>query len=205
MIRPLPNNLYFGQMADEGWAYIGNSFTPQECAEIIDVCTSGEFTGKLVPGGIHIPGHSHTVLDTSVRRSDICWLDHEVDKTKWIFERIITGIKEVNNNLFNFDIENIESIQFSRYSGDNGRYGKHVDAKISVEPVRKLSISIQLSKSDDYVGGDLLLYTKESPDSMPKDHGMMVVFPSFMLHEVTPVTAGTRYSLVAWISGPKFK
>jgi PKHD-type hydroxylase len=33
----------------------------------------------------------------------------------------------------------------------------------------------------------------------------MTLFPSFVLHRVTPVTKGTRYSLVAWVSGPPFK
>jgi predicted 2-oxoglutarate/Fe(II)-dependent dioxygenase YbiX len=31
------------------------------------------------------------------------------------------------------------------------------------------------------------------------------MFPSYVLHEVTPVTKGERNSLVAWISGDNFK
>ena len=34
--------------------------------------------------------------------------------------------------------------------------------------------------------------------------GSIVVFPSFSWHQVTPVTKGTRYSLVAWFVGPPF-
>ena len=31
------------------------------------------------------------------------------------------------------------------------------------------------------------------------------MFPSYVLHEVTPVTKGERYSLVAWLTGKPFK
>ena len=45
--------------------------------------------------------------------------------------------------------------------------------------------------------------TVETPDF--KNAGSVIVFPSFMEHQVTPVTKGTRYSLVAWFVGPPFK
>ena len=32
-----------------------------------------------------------------------------------------------------------------------------------------------------------------------------IAFPSYVLHEVQPVTKGTRYSLVAWAAGKPFK
>ena len=35
--------------------------------------------------------------------------------------------------------------------------------------------------------------------------GSIVVFPSFLYHEVKPITKGTRYSLVVWFIGKPFK
>ena len=35
--------------------------------------------------------------------------------------------------------------------------------------------------------------------------GNLVAFPSYVLHQVTPVTSGIRKSLVAWGAGPKFR
>jgi PKHD-type hydroxylase len=35
--------------------------------------------------------------------------------------------------------------------------------------------------------------------------GAATVFPAFVLHRVTPVTSGTRYSLTVWCHGPKFR
>jgi len=68
-----------------------------------------------------------------------------------------------------------------------------------------LSLTIQLSSPDDYEGGELALQFKKDAEIMPKELGKMVIFPSYILHEVRPVTKGTRYSLVAWITGKPFK
>jgi PKHD-type hydroxylase len=40
---------------------------------------------------------------------------------------------------------------------------------------------------------------------MPKQKGAAVLFPSFLLHRVTPVTRGTRKSLVLWVGGSPYK
>jgi PKHD-type hydroxylase len=80
----------------------------------------------------------------------------------------------------------------------------HID-KIFNSTVRKLSLTIQLSSPEDYEGGELALKFGAKANLMPKDLGKMVVFPSYVLHEVRPVTKGTRYSLVAWVTGKPFK
>ena len=38
-----------------------------------------------------------------------------------------------------------------------------------------------------------------------RPQGSMIVFPSYTYHCVTPVTKGTRYSLVLWANGEPFK
>ena len=47
----------------------------------------------------------------------------------------------------------------------------------------------------------------EASISSPKfsTKGSIIFFPSFMPHQVAPVTEGVRYSLVAWFVGPPFK
>jgi PKHD-type hydroxylase len=91
--------------------------------------------------------------------------------------------------------------------------------------VRKLSITIQLSDPDDYEGGrfewlepgssfdnlrsidttiDLNNILQSAPFSA-KTKGSIIVFPSDVHHQVTPVTRGTRESLVGWLLGYPFK
>jgi PKHD-type hydroxylase len=40
---------------------------------------------------------------------------------------------------------------------------------------------------------------------MARARGTVIAFPSYVLHRVTPIIAGTRKSLVVWITGPKFR
>jgi PKHD-type hydroxylase len=72
-------------------------------------------------------------------------------------------------------------------------------------PVRKLSISIQLTNPDEYEGGELYLYQSDKGELMDKTQGTLIMFPSYVLHEVMPVTKGTRNSLVTWVTGKQFK
>ena len=37
-----------------------------------------------------------------------------------------------------------------------------------------------------------------------KNKGSVIVFPSFNWHQVSPVTKGTRYSLVIWCCGKPY-
>ena len=60
---------------------------------------------------------------------------------------------------------------------------------------------VMLSKPDEYRGGELEML----PGNVVQvDQGMMIVFPSFLLHQVHPVTQGTRRVLVGWIHGSPF-
>jgi PKHD-type hydroxylase len=38
-----------------------------------------------------------------------------------------------------------------------------------------------------------------------KKKGSVLLFPSWILHRVTPVTKGVRKSIVVWVTGPKFR
>jgi PKHD-type hydroxylase len=105
---------------------------------------------------------------------------------------------------FQFDLTGFaEGIQFTQYKAPSGHYVKHVDCIPGA--TRKLSLSLQLTDPKDYEGGDVVFHYKNNPDVAPKSKGTVIIFPSYVLHEVTPVTRGERYSLVAWITGPQFK
>ena len=84
------------------------------------------------------------------------------------------------------------------FSQDNKRWGK----------VRKISMTLNLTDPNSYEGGNLKFdlgphvkgnRIKVCDDS--RSQGTLIVFPSFMYHCVTPVTSGTRYSLVLWLLG----
>jgi PKHD-type hydroxylase len=77
---------------------------------------------------------------------------------------------------------------------------------------RKLSVTINLSPDNSYTGGNLKfdfgphISNKrfyECEEIRPR--GSIIVFPSFLYHQVTPVTEGTRYSLVMWTLGNPYR
>lgn len=130
---------------------------------------------------------------------------HE-DELGPIHRKIANQIIEVNRDIFRYHLTDLEPFQFTSYK--IGEYYKqHTDAGEGLYLggiVRKLSAVIQLSDSDDYTGGNLLGYVQEKPIAADRKKGSMTFFPSFLLHEVTPVTLGHRYSLVMWVLGPRF-
>ena len=49
------------------------------------------------------------------------------------------------------------------------------------------------------------LYEDDKGILMDKKQGTLIMFPSYMLHEVKPVTKGERITLTYWMVGPKFQ
>lgn len=142
------------------------------------------------------------------RKSNISWIAPQEENldNSWVFRKIAKLAYAANEHMYKFDIYGMyEALQYTVYDGsEDGFYCAHVDHGKNFYK-RKLSIVIQLSDPSEYEGGDLLTITSDSAQPMPKGLGMAIIFPSWMLHEVTPVTKGTRRSLVCWISGPPFK
>ena len=67
---------------------------------------------------------------------------------------------------------------------------------------RKISIVLQLSDPEEYEGGELEMFVSKDIQKIPKKKGAAVLFPSYCMHRVTPVTKGERRSIVLWVSGP---
>jgi PKHD-type hydroxylase len=77
--------------------------------------------------------------------------------------------------------------------------------------IRKLSVTVSLSDPSTYDGGNLKFDFGPHHDGARyhvceeiRPRGSIIVFPSHVYHQVTPVTRGTRYSLVAWNLGNPF-
>ena len=142
-------------------------------------------------------------VNTTKRRSKIFWLpktDEFVDIYK-IFQELIL---KCNEEFYKFKLTEItEHIQYTVYkSEDEGYYDWHVDMGPN-KARRKLSLVCQLSDPSEYEGGELQIHTGNISVG-EKEKGTVILFPSYLLHRVTPVTKGIRRSLVLWIEGPAF-
>jgi PKHD-type hydroxylase len=183
----------------ESWAYVNNIFTDIQCKEIIELGKNLNIDyGTVV-------GKDNLIINPTIRKSKVSFFSIEKQEHHWIYAKCADLVQYANNSFFNYDLSHIETLQFTSYNQDNEYYGKHIDTLYETGNPRKLSFSIQLSESQLYDGGELLLHINEDPIVAPKDLGTATLFNSNVLHEVTPVTRGIRYSLVGWVTGPKFK
>lgn len=94
--------------------------------------------------------------------------------------------------------------RFNLYTGQ-GAYGRHIDSAVfsvpgSHERVRSdLSATLFLSDPDSYEGGELVADFGRTRERIKLPAGSMLLYPANTLHEVTPVTSGTRYAAFFWI------
>lgn len=66
------------------------------------------------------------------------------------------------------------------------------------------SLVVQLSDESEYEGGELLLYKGNNTITASKEIGNIILFNSDIVHEVSPILSGTRYSLVCWFKYEDF-
>lgn len=202
--------------------YFKKAFSKKFCEDVIQLGASKQKKIAQIGGGpqrdeIRFPlDKSELKALRKTRDSNISWLTEP-----WIYKRITPYIHEANKRAgWDYQWEDSESCQFTKY--DKGQYYDwHCDS--SEEPykdgdkkgkIRKLSVTISLSDSSEYKGGNLqFAYRNKMPTKKEKiytckeilEQGSIIIFPSFVWHKVSPVTKGTRYSLVVWNVGEPFK
>tara|TARA_Y100001937_G_scaffold89459_1_gene120994 strand:+ start:199 stop:741 length:543 start_codon:yes stop_codon:yes gene_type:complete len=145
---------------------------------------------------------SNNELQTDIRSSTVRWL-HD----RWVRDFLWDYVNQANINAFGVNISNYAEMQYTEYHADEqGHYGWHHDINwnASVNSDRKVSITVQLSDEGEYEGGDFLFDECDTPQNS-KAKGTILIFPSYLRHCVTPVTNGTRCSLVAWFHGPRWR
>lgn len=176
--------------------------------EIIKICEKGKVEkGKTDNKGI---------VDNTTRDCDVSW-----SSDKKIYDIINPYINGANKQAgWNFEISWNEECQYTVYNKSQF-YGYHKDTfdtpygkdknKNFIGKIRKLSMTLQLSDPSDYEGGDFYFKYLNKNDVIEekvddaKDKGTLIVFPSHLLHQITPITKGTRKSLVCWTLGYPFK
>lgn len=185
------------------WQYWQGAISPEKIKLILDVAQTYPVTGASL-------GFDGSTSNNNQRSSELRWVDTMDPKATFIIDLLWYFAREANKNAFGFDIDYIPEVQFTSYSAEaNGKYDWHYDTFWANPTVydRKLSIVIQLSDSDSYTGGNFQFDSQlpQPPEEAIRTKGTVIVFPSFLLHRVTPVLSGTRNSLVTWVQGPKFR
>tara|TARA_R100000687_G_C6401073_1_gene141882 strand:+ start:114 stop:728 length:615 start_codon:yes stop_codon:yes gene_type:complete len=169
-------------------------------------------------------GKSSKSPPKEIRDSTISFLE-----APWILDWIREPLKQANVDIFRFDLNHLENLQFTKYvKGQHYSWHRDIQEENHQRNYgRKLSFIIPLTDSKNYEGGEvefksfnaspdgkIELYDA-SPDGKPnppiiskdefKEQGTLLIFSSIIWHRVKPVTKGIRYSLVGWWGGPLFR
>jgi len=167
-----------------------NYFSPDECSRVIELAQ--ERPGET--GQIEKP------VSENIRESSVRFI--EADKnSEWIFKKLYKAVVEANRG-FRFHLAGLEPLQVANYS-EGGHYDWHLDLGSEQYTKRKLSASVQLCDDSSYEGGELEFKGIKNAE-VPRGVGSLVIFPSYLLHRVKPVTRGLRQSLVVWVNGNPF-
>jgi len=196
------------QLKHNYW-FFSKALSKENCDKII---STGNARAKEKGKIFGLTPKTRGQISSAIRDCIIAWLEDP-----WIYDLINPFVATANTNAgWNFQYDWNESCQFTEYS-KNHFYGWHNDqmqhgsnkAKNLQGKMRKLTLSLQLTDPSEYEGGDFQFkwigddgLKVETPKS--RELGTIIIFPSFLWHQVTPVTKGVRKALVNWTIGKPF-
>jgi PKHD-type hydroxylase len=128
-------------------------------------------------------------------------------KETQIAEHLTNAVFEANQEMYGYDVWfKPGMIQYTTYDYANqGDFPWHSDSFMFGKPTtQKLTIIVGLTDKNNYEGG-MFEIMNSNLIQLKIDLGQVLVFPSFNCHRVTPVTKGTRRTLVTWYSGPMWR
>ena len=206
--------------------YFLDAITPEKCDEIIELGHQLKFTegrassdqGELTTEERKI-GRKDIHGKSPNRNSNVAFADnqdlyelvfpfmwHANQEAGWGFDIVSCGVPQITEykkgQFYNWHSDGT-SDRLSMYTKE--QVGNN---ELLLGNVRKLSMTILLN--DDYKGGQFQFRSFDKGKLVVinppiKNKGSIVIFPSGMLHRVSPVTKGVRYSVVVWVLGPPFK
>jgi PKHD-type hydroxylase len=206
---PVPEERFTHHMSasDPPYATFEKLFTDEECDAIIEFGLKQQRQDATISTG-------RTSSDDT-RRGEVAPFQGE--EVSWVRQRVLTAMRRANAQSWAYNLPTgiedpaIEVMQFGLY--DHSRkafYEFHADNGFVGSPHenRKLSLTVQLQDNSSYIGGTLQIRpacviqpSEDAPEATiaSSARGAAIIFPSCLSHTVTPVTTGTRYSLVQWV------
>jgi predicted 2-oxoglutarate/Fe(II)-dependent dioxygenase YbiX len=185
-------------------------FTPHECGEIrreIDAAVQEQAEVWL--------GHEFGVVPES-RLGTITALTENTER--YVHERLWEVVPELAR-IFECDIGALSDVTALTYQR-GGHFAAHSDGGVDADNEaevpevarRRVSLVVALndgaSEEREFSGGELRFYPRTTPGAQPAADdeiidvhsrtGLLIAFPSPMVHQVMPVASGCRYSLALW-------
>jgi predicted 2-oxoglutarate/Fe(II)-dependent dioxygenase YbiX len=150
-------------------------------------------------------------VDQQSRKSN--WAEVSEETSSLISERLM-ALRDDVAKTFGIEVSGVQRPQFLRYrEGDffaahqdrgSDRKGAEFAQQRQISAVIFLNDETDEGRPDTYEGGALTLFGLLDSDDrnvglpVTGEAGALIGFPSEMLHEVTPITRGERYTVVSW-------
>ena len=187
----LPNNNNFAE-----YIYYEGFVMPHEVDRVTNFWAEDKIEKATVTGD--------EKYKDELRKSSVMFIE-KTPENDWIYRKLAELAIMTNNQRYLFDILGFQQeLQLTRYS-EGDFFDWHLDFGPGGISTRKLSVTVQLSDPNDYEGGDLEFMINQNIVKAPRKKGTVIIFPSFILHRVTPITKGTRQSIVGWVAGPPYR
>ena len=185
--------------------YHGEHFTPEECEKIRSSADPHGWTEGLVgghgqDGAPAIERKARSVVEQRVKFDQA---------SGYPLSKVMRVISEVNSTYWQFELSGFaydDMPYLMRYTGPRqDKYDWHVDMGRFHSASRKLSFSLQLTDGAAYDGGDLEFFNTTAERAALRKAGTMLIFPSYWMHRILPLTRGQRDVMVGWVHGPSYR
>lgn len=200
----MPKAGFFGKLG----LFVAEEFLDAEaCVELRSDINCSQFEPGTVLGEDE---HAGGVVDETVRAVRRARGMPAIRRN--VGSRLKALLPELENH-FRVSLSEFEGPEFLVY-GPGSFYTPHLDASPDASTAsRRVSVVVFLNAEskepapDCYCGGSLTFHgLMDGPFAkcafpLEAEAGLLVAFRSSTLHEVRPVTAGQRYSVVGWFTG----
>jgi len=144
-----------------------------------------------------------TTRRSFARSCSSCWVPMATHY-KWLYSIVNELTMAVNAEHYRFDITGVQQLQILKYNPLQ-QFWWHYDTYTSEAPVRKMTMVVNLSDPSEYLGGGLQVKADLENARFIRDQGAGCWFPSYIEHRARAPIWGTRWVLVAWLTGPSWR
>ena len=175
------------------YTHISEAMSPLACDKITKQCETKDLSQAVIgQEGVYKPD----IRDT---KKVILNNDMGIGAT-------LTGIGlQANSYKWKFNVNSSNQTEFLKYD-KNGHFASHIDTFLyPFDDDQQRKISVILILNDDFEGGKFYIQATHKKIYPKQNKGDIIIFPSFLLHGVEPITSGIRRSMITWLIGPSLK